>query len=964
MWKRDTLLKLLNIKQGEEKLVFLLIGYSFVMGGAMAIFYTVVASSFLMSFNSLALPQAYIVGGVFVYSLGLLVTQAQRLTSFARLAEGLLIFLIVSIAGLVAIHHYTSSKWVFFVLFIWNRVFVLVNGVTFWGVVAKLFNLQQAKRLSSLISTGDVISSVVAYLSIPLVIKYISADYLLYTVVGLLIICAVLMHRLHRIFLVDTDVLDLAHEGGTPQTAVTQAKPEPEPPLINKAYYSNIFLLALLPVFGLFYVEYLFFTESRAIFPDKVLLASFLGFFFGISAIIEFFIKTFFYNRLLSKYGLRIGIIMLPASLVFGFILASLYGIAYEAAALFFACIVLGRFFMSAIRKAISEPAFQVLFQPIAARIRLEVQGRIEGRAKAIGGLLAGVLLLVLTQVPFIDAQLLSVLFLLIAVLWLYISIKTQGTYKSTIRDRVYPLQQPRDAQPRRTTRKHPATSQSHSFEALITMVSSPQSADRIEAARGLCCSGRFLAYKYLIPLLQDPDPNVREAALEASGALYRPELWPYLLEQLNSERYALPAAKALAKVGKPLLREIDRFFLNSSEEEDYQEKLIEIVEQIGGEEAIRFLRRKLNFPQRSVREKVIETLQNLGYVSTHTEQTILLQEFEDHVAFLAWLLAAQTDILGTYEPDSELGKALEREHYRTILKVFTVLSVIYGDKFKVITLLLENKNEDVRDYLMEISELLLPEPVKDKVLPMIDGSSLEEMNLRYQAVFPQETLSVKDRLKDIINKDYTRISPWTKAIAIKELQHDTPESVTPILVANAVASSRLISETALYVLRVLNPERYTSLTQNLARQHDDFHGAIVSELAWVSHDEELLVCKLRRLWSVEVLRSLKIKELKSILLRAHYLRLERHEVLDLQKLVEPDEDYTLIVTHGTLVLASEGAVGSGTLWQVPPAGPSGAPQLITAQEASEAYLVQTYKIPLHIPLITQPALVDAHRPG
>jgi AAA family ATP:ADP antiporter len=703
MKKGRDILRLLNVRKGEEKLVTLLILYSFFMGGAIAVFYTVVASSFLVTFQGAALPQVYIVGGIFIYLLGMLIGRLQKRWSFDKLAEKMLSFLILSLVIFLGIYHFTESKWVFFVLFIWNRVFVLVNGMTFWAIVAKHFNFQQSKRLSSLINTGDVISSVVTYLAIPLLVKLVSPDSLLLVAVGFLVVCSVVIRKIHRDFVAVAD--DTAHgEAKRNQEEVPVG-------IVDPTYYKYIFLLALIPVFALFYVEYIFFTESRIVFPDKESLASFLGVFFGISAIAEFFVKTFLYNKLISKYGIKAGILILPLSLLFSFAMAAIYGLSYDTTAIFFACIALSRFFLSTIRKAISDPAYQVLYQPIPSHYRLNIQGRIEGRAKAVGGLLAGVILILLVDLAQWNVLVLSILFLAVTIGWIVVSVLGQNSYKKTVRERVFEI-------PVNSNAFHVVPmvyeKDEKSYDELVAQTASAKEAERIQAALGLGYSKRFGSYKHIIPLLQDECPKVRTAAIQAAGELKRQELWPYLLEQLDSDRYGSAASVALQKVGVPILKQIEKSFLSRSDTKFHQIQLLGIVEQIGGNEAIRFLRRNIDNPNRFLKEKAVEALRKLQYACNSSEQTFLLGELDDHLRTFTWLLATQFDLSDDYEEDSQMMVNLEWEKQRIIMKACTVLEIVYGSKFQVFSLLNYEGSEDVRDYLIEITDLLLPENVKN----------------------------------------------------------------------------------------------------------------------------------------------------------------------------------------------------------------------------------------------------------
>lgn len=923
---------MLHVRKDEEKLVSFLMGYSFFMGGATALFYTVVASSFLTSFERQILPQVYIAGGVLVYMMGIGITRLQKKYSFNKLAENMLLFLIISLGLFLIVYYVTGSRWVFFFLFIWNRVFVLVNGVTFWAVVAKLFNLQQSKRLSSLINTGEVISSVGMYLTIPILVNLVSTETLLLIAVGMLIICSFLLRSIHRNFVTGNEE---EKEIDTEKQSIPAFE---NVEIVDRVYYRNIFLLALLPVFALFYVEYIFFSESRAVFPNKELLASFLGFFFGISAIIEMVIKTFLYNKLINKYGIRAGILILPLSLLFSFTIATIYGVGYDTAAVFFACIALSRFFMSAVRKAIAEPAYQVLYQPIPARFRLSIQGRIEGRAKSLGGLLAGIVLILLVNVLDFNVLVLTIIFLLVTLIWILLSVLGQSSYKRMVRDRVFnfPVKAPKGAMLSKVMVKEKP------YDVLTSQVFSTRDEDRIEAAIGLGFSKRFTSGKNLIPLLQDSYPKVREAAIYSAGQLGRAELWPYLMEQLDQDRFSTAASEALKMVGTPVIKHMEKSFLNHGDRKERCLKLLEIVEEIGGNDAVKFMRKNLDNPDRLLKDRVIKALCNLGYKCNSTEQLILLTELDDYLKIFAWLLAAQYDLIDVYERESQIMLNLEREKKWIMLRAFTILELVYGSRFHVITLLDKENDVDIRDYLIEIADLLLPENVKNKILPFLDCDSLTEMQARYSVFFPQAKLTVEERLMDIINKDYTRISRWTKAVAIKELVHYPKENVTAILVANAVSSSKVISETAFYVLRIVNPERFGSVMETMIKTRDHFHLAIMRPLEWLATQEDLLICKLRRLRSIHLLSSLSNGKLQKILLNSVYFNAEAMDVIDLRKHTGK-ADMSLIVTYGNLFFSKIGSVGAGEIWDIGEMKDLGVVMIPNALENTEFYLSENY---------------------
>ncbi|WP_201981921.1 HEAT repeat domain-containing protein [Hymenobacter rubidus] len=839
--------KLLNLQPGEERTVLLFSLYSLLMGAAVAVFYTCTTSLFLTNFDREQLPLAFVAGGAFIYALGLSVQYLQRRLSFVQVNAGLVLFMLLTVGGLLLLSTVVHSKWLYFVLFLWNRGFVFINGIVFWATLSRVFNFEQSKRLFSFIGLGDVVSSIISYLSVPLLLKLFSPDRLLGVAFLFLLLCAGLMAYIRRRYRAVLMAEQVAPKAATPPPIAGKLAKS-----MGRSYYSLLFLLALLPVFGLVYVEFMFSVLSKEVYPNKASLASFLGLFFGICAVIELFIKTFLYNRLISTYSIRIGIVLLPILLIFSYVLAALYGTAYGVTPLFFAYIALSRFFLSSIRRSISEPAFQVLFQPIPPAERTLLQSRIEGSPKALGTLLTGLLLLGLAAIGLNTMVELSYIFIAVLVFWAISSFRIQGEYRVMLGEAIgrsaayiHNLSKGQSATALEAAAPQAAVLTKQSLDELGQLVGSEVAADRCRAAVGLGNSGRFYAYQYLLTLLDDPDPEVRTAAIRAAGQLRKPELWPRLFQYLGTERYQAAATAALLEIGEPVIPALTKLFNQGDLPRERQADIVQLVNQIGGEGGLRFLRASINHPVQMVRDKVFIGLTRLHHRATVTERPHLLRQLDEQVELLVWLAATRLD-LQDYPRYSLMKQALTQEKQHVVPKVFNLLSVLYGNnQFDVISELITQKNDEIQGFLLELLSTILPTEVKDNVLPLFANVPLADKVRKCSVNYPQQQLGTEARLHDFINKDYNKVTPWAKAVAIRELLTWHQTDPTAILVANAVAPEPLIAETALYVLHRLNPERFAALYQVLLEQDQSAAIQLATRIVGGMAEDELLVLKL-----------------------------------------------------------------------------------------------------------------------
>ncbi|GHB57755.1 hypothetical protein GCM10007390_08970 [Persicitalea jodogahamensis] len=826
------------------------------MGVAVAIFYTATTSLFLISFERTMLPKAYIAGGLVVYGLGVVTNYVQRKIQFSKLANGLIYFLMLSVTGLLVTYQFSDIKWLIFFLFVWNRVFVFVNGITFWSTASKIFDIQQAKRLYGLISTGEVVSSILSFFSVPLLLQFLATDQLLYIVAVAVVGCIVLMRLIVRRFSRQLSVIKETPK----ENAETAAADDTSSwrTFLSNPYYLLVFLLAMMPVVGLFFVDFMFAVESKNVFPDKELLAGFLGTFFGFCALLEILIKTVLYNKVISKFGLTLGISLLPITLLFSLGLAVGYGTIYGTTALFFAFIVLSRFFMSSVRKSVNEPSFQVLMQPIPGPERANVQSRIEGGPKALGNIVPGVILLILTSMPFIGTVQIAAFFLLILAGWVYLSMKVQNQYRTVLRatlekpatglepmgDRADPVSAPLPddgdaylelAKRVAARKKSTLNYERSSFDFILKLTNSAREHDRVLAAQMLGESGRYYAFRYLMQLINDESTDVKNAALIAAGSVRSAELWPLVIAHLDSERSHEAAAYGLLGSGEgsgrdAMVRELARSFDRASGSPRLQIRLIRLIRQIGGVKATKVLRPAMQHPEAEIRDEVYEALTHLGYRVTLTERSGVAAEIDARIGLLVWVLAAQHD-LENYPSDSPIQTTLESEKRKILPKIFTLLSLLPGgQRFDDLCSLLLDNNQETFGYLLEVVNMTLPESWKDKLIPLFEEQPLAEKLKRSAESYPQNQFSPDERLKDIANNHFSRISANLRATALEALaQSGADHTIT--LAAHAVSPEAVIAETALRALYQQNPGRYRDIRLVMKAQDDTFHLMICQKI-------------------------------------------------------------------------------------------------------------------------------------
>jgi AAA family ATP:ADP antiporter len=826
----------LGVRKEEGADVFLFVLFSFFMGLAVYIYYIVATSLFLTNFEKSTLPTVYIAGGVLLYLLGRLNSSLQAHVRFFRLSFALLAFFISSLVILLLGYQLGGGKWITLGMFLWIRITVYIGTVTLWIPASAIFNLQQAKRLFSLIGMGDVLASILSSFLVSLLVGggFLKTENMLYVCVFSLAAALTVMFLIvkrHRQALSFKKTEPLEEEvAGTGKVSKRYFK---------NNYYLLVFLLAMMPIFGLYILEFIFSIEIKAQFPHKDQMSAFLGKFLFFCALVELIVKVYFYRFIINAFGIISGIIILPLLLL---VVMALAAVTASMDLSFFFYILLGRFLLSSVRKSFTDTSFQILYQPLPKSDSVGLQGQVEVHAKPLGYVVAGFLLLGMVYFGLGNSMSVIYVFLVVLAGWLFLSFRMKAEYHNMLSGLFkFPSRQPVSEAGLPQEGHHAHTASRISFDSVIERSMSDDDAVKLEGIALLGKSKRFLSFKYLIPHLQSKDEAIRLAAIEAAGENGNPELWSILLDHLQIGLDTRETSRALVRIGEPVIPAISQFFGQSLERVDIQLICVAIVTDIGGPKAVKFLRQQLNAPSQLVRDKVFESLASMHYQANLGESAVLVQEVRLHIQFVIWLIAARHDMFKDRAVGQKVSTALAADYDQATAKVLNILALLTGDsRLFYLHGSMTSQEENTRSYLLEVLNIAIPEEHKWRVLPLFDETSWSEKLLKFRSEFPQQTLSPVERLYDILNKDFARLSVATKRAAILELEQFPSEQTSFILAACAVAPTTAVAETALEVLWKTDREKFDEVHRNMLLKHDSTGIAIAAQV--MARDNHALI--------------------------------------------------------------------------------------------------------------------------
>jgi HEAT repeat protein len=278
---------------------------------------------------------------------------------------------------------------------------------------------------------------------------------------------------------------------------------------------------------GFYFVDIIFYDRAALQFPDPNQLASSLGILFAASGVLGLIITTFFTGPVLNRYGLRVGLIVLPVMLT-----ASIGGLAVGRA---LGLAVTALFILAALAKitnlafgfTLDLAAHTLLYQPLPAERRASVQTLADGIVQPLAIGLAGFLLLIFNTILGFRAIQLSFLFLIIAAVWITLVIALRREYPAALAGALAK---------RRLSASTAAFVDMAYFKALHQSLTSPHPTVVIYGLNLLeQCDPGSLA-PILPRLLAHPSPEVRRVALESIERMNLEDALPAVRQSISEE--------------------------------------------------------------------------------------------------------------------------------------------------------------------------------------------------------------------------------------------------------------------------------------------------------------------------------------------------------------------------------------------------------------------------------------------
>src|SRR6185295_4790130 len=185
------------------------------------------------------------------------------------------------------------------------------------------------------------------------------------------------------------------------ETRMTKVLTDPYTKLLS------IFLITSMVM--LIFSQFTFQELIKVQYPNQRELTNFLAYFNATIYVLSFIMQTFVNDKVVSNYGIKIALMLMPLIVGVFALSASITGLTFgfspETAPTtfiyFFLFIALIRLFNNMIRDSLENPMFKLLFIPLDSRYRFGIQSKVEGVVNETGRFTAGALIFIFASISF-----------------------------------------------------------------------------------------------------------------------------------------------------------------------------------------------------------------------------------------------------------------------------------------------------------------------------------------------------------------------------------------------------------------------------------------------------------------------------------------------------------------------------------------------------------------------------------
>ncbi len=399
-----------DIKEGEGKPLLILFIHFFCFSATGITAGSARDAFFLNLFEKTYLPLMFVAIAIIMAGVIPLYTKLTRGKDLTKV----IMFSAVIFGGSLIPLTFMLKGWFIPILYIWVEIIIVLSIAQFWILAGEVFDPRQAKRLFGLISGSGAIASIVIGSSIRPFVQTFGSDKLLFATTFFICITAItsFLIRPHRMKLESSPVKPVATTKGKRKSKFD-------------GYLIAITVVICSMAIVSKYVDYQFKITASYAYPAQDELVNFFGLFYALTGAAAFIVQFFLTGRILSRFGVLVGLIILPLAILSGSIGFLMVPVM--------AAIFLPKFADQVFKFTINNATIQLLWLPVSPKSKKETKPIIDGTIKAFMEGFAGLSIFIVATKLGVPIHFLSLFVLLVAGIWIYFTFKTKKGYVSAL---------------------------------------------------------------------------------------------------------------------------------------------------------------------------------------------------------------------------------------------------------------------------------------------------------------------------------------------------------------------------------------------------------------------------------------------------------------------------------------------------------------------------------------------------
>ncbi|OON68916.1 cyclic nucleotide-binding domain-containing protein [Hymenobacter sp. CRA2] len=749
--------QLLGIRAGEGRTVGLFFLHNFLLGIGTILVYVSANVILLENHPEQNLPLAYLAAAAAMLVAGQIYRHYEHHLGLQRVAVRVLLASIVLTGVLAALVTWGHSAAAAVAIMTGYRVIYLLTNLEFWGVSAVVFDVRQGRRLFGVISSGDMPAKAMGAVLAILIHHHSDLLWLLLTAFGAYLAALLVLRSTGRAHSVEV------------REAARATRQQPVAAALQRWFGSSRLVLTMcLSMLAIAAVttgiEYSFFVNVKHKFHDQAMVMRYVGTVLVAAYLLALLFKLLFSRAATDQVGVRRMLVLLPGVLAAAMLLAArLWFVqADDETLLLYFCGVFVT--LEVLRRALFDPLFLTLFQPLSPPERLQAHTLAKGVYEPLGLGLGGLLLLAVHQLPDVSAWAPFVWMSGFVLLAWYFLHRTHAHYLAELQHAL-----------------------SRRFSGTTETASSLRWAD-------MAGSGGSAA----------PDFNPTDFAPVAPGQL---------IEALRDKATRPAAAQALLQQGPeavPALAQV----LDSPEADD---ALVRRVALLCGRLPLPASRQALIAlawqPHLFRREAALRALRS--FAPQAAEAPVFEALVQEELQLARHLLTGLTELA----PDEPLARSLEYELTRVQQRLFSLLAQLYppqliADAQRGVAQAARERQANA----LEILDNLIPRPVYQALQALLEVAPAPERLRTFERLLTYDE-PLAGIVATVARRGEAAFTDWTIAQALQQWQPTAALADAAALLARLGSPSPLVREAALALARRLQQQERGLYQQLLTHQ-------------------------------------------------------------------------------------------------------------------------------------------------